>query len=114
MSDVPVRFGDDARAALYRVMELRRDIRHFRPGEIDDATLARILRAAQLAPSVGFSQPWGFVVVRDRQTRARVRASFLRCRDAEAARFSAERRDGVDASAAPLRPKDDAVAVRRE
>ncbi len=93
MSDVPVRFGDDARAALYRVMELRRDIRHFRAGEIDEATLARLLQAAQLAPSVGFSQPWGFVIVRDRATRTRIRASFLRCREAESARFPVVRRE---------------------
>ena len=75
---IPVRFADAARAALYRIMELRRDIRHFRPGDIDEDVLARILGAAELAPSVGFSQPWAFIVLRDRETRARIRRSFLR------------------------------------
>ena len=87
------RFSEEARRAIYEVIALRRDVRHFRAGEdIDDATLDRILAAAHQAPSVGFSQPWGFVVVRDRDVRDRIRASFLRCREAEAARFSPERR----------------------
>ncbi len=123
MSDVPERFPDAARAALYRVMELRRDIRHFRDAPLADAVLARILRAAQLAPSVGFSQPWGFITIRERATRRAVRESFLRCREAEAARFSPERRaqylsyklEGIEEAAlnlcvvADLRPREEAV-----
>lgn len=88
------RFSDEARRAVYDVIGLRRDVRHFVPGEdVDDETLRRILGAAHQAPSVGFSQPWGFVVVRDVGTRERIRASFLRCREAEAARFPRERRE---------------------
>ncbi|WP_394825095.1 5,6-dimethylbenzimidazole synthase [Pendulispora albinea] len=123
MSAIPVRFDEASRAALYRVMELRRDIRHFRPGAIDDDVLARILSAAELAPSVGYSQPWGFVVLRDRTVRARIRESFLRCREAEAARFPEDRREaylafkleGIEESTlnvcvvADLRPRDEAI-----
>jgi nicotinate-nucleotide--dimethylbenzimidazole phosphoribosyltransferase len=88
------RFSDEARRSVYEVISLRRDVRHFREGaEVTDATVLRILGAAHLAPSVGFSQPWGFIVVRDRERRARVRESFLRCREAEAARFPAARRE---------------------
>jgi nicotinate-nucleotide--dimethylbenzimidazole phosphoribosyltransferase len=87
-------FSDEARRAVYDVISLRRDIRHFRPGlEVDPAAVDRILGAAHLAPSVGLSQPWGFVIVRDREVRARIRASFLACREAEAIRFPPERRD---------------------
>jgi nicotinate-nucleotide--dimethylbenzimidazole phosphoribosyltransferase len=93
MNDVPGRFGDAARAAVYQVIDLRRDIRAFRPGAVDEDVLARILGAAQKAPSVGFSQPWGFVIVRELATRSQIRESFLRCRQAEASRFSAERRE---------------------
>jgi nicotinate-nucleotide--dimethylbenzimidazole phosphoribosyltransferase len=93
MTDVPSRFDDDARAAVYQAIALRRDIRAFRPGEVDAATLDRLLDAAMRAPSVGYSQPWGFVVVRDPTRRARIRESFLRCREVEAARFSGERRE---------------------
>jgi nicotinate-nucleotide--dimethylbenzimidazole phosphoribosyltransferase len=88
------RFADDARRAVYDVIELRRDVRHFVPDTpVDESTLERILHAAHRAPSVGFSQPWGFVVVRDRERRTRIRESFLRCRDAEAARYPPERRE---------------------
>jgi nicotinate-nucleotide--dimethylbenzimidazole phosphoribosyltransferase len=88
------RFSEQARKAVYDVMALRRDVREFREGEdVPAEMLLRVLAAAHLAPSVGFSQPWGFVVVRDRALRTRIRDSFLRCRDAEAARFSPGRRD---------------------
>jgi nicotinate-nucleotide--dimethylbenzimidazole phosphoribosyltransferase len=86
-------FSEDARRAVYDVIALRRDVRHFRADEVDDATLDRVLGAAHLAPSVGFSQPWGFVVVRDVAIRGRIRNSFLRCREAEAVRFPPERRE---------------------
>jgi nicotinate-nucleotide--dimethylbenzimidazole phosphoribosyltransferase len=88
------RFSDDARRAVYDVIALRRDVRHFDPARpVDEAMLTRVLEAAHAAPSVGLSQPWGFVVVRSATTRERVRESFLRCRAAEAARFPAERRE---------------------
>jgi nicotinate-nucleotide--dimethylbenzimidazole phosphoribosyltransferase len=88
-----LRFSDDARRAVYDAIALRRDVRHFVKGaDVDGDMLQRILQAGHLAPSVGFSQPWGFVVVRDEGTRARIRESFLRCREAEAHRFPPERR----------------------
>lgn len=92
--EVSAAFSEDARRAVYDCISLRRDIRHFRPGvEVDAAALTRILSAAHQAPSVGFSQPWGFVVIRDPAVRERVRGSFLRCREAEAVRFPEGRRD---------------------
>ena len=54
-------------------------MRHFRPDPIDPATLDDLLATACLAPSVGLSQPWRFVLVEDRTRRAAVRASFTRC-----------------------------------
>jgi 5,6-dimethylbenzimidazole synthase len=88
-------FSDDDRRAVYEVIGKRRDIRHFRAGApLADEVLKRILGAAHQAPSVGYSQPWDFVVVRDRARRERIRESFLRVRAAEAARFPAgERRE---------------------
>ncbi len=88
------RFSEEARRAVYDVIALRRDVRHFEPERaVDDAMLGRVLAAAHAAPSVGLSQPWGFVVVRSAETRVAVRESFLRCRAAEAARFPPERRE---------------------
>jgi nicotinate-nucleotide--dimethylbenzimidazole phosphoribosyltransferase len=87
-------FPEDLRRAVHDVIRLRRDIRHFQPDrEIAPEVLHRILEAAHLAPSVGFSQPWGFVLIRDRPVRERIRSSFLRCREAEAARFPPLRRE---------------------
>ena len=60
--------------------------------EVERATLERILGAAHLAPSVGLSQPWGFVIVRSPEVRDRIRASFLKCRETEAIRFPPARR----------------------
>ncbi len=88
------RFSDEARRSVYEVIALRRDVRHFdATRDVDEDTLLRVLGAAHAAPSVGLSQPWGFVVVRGRGVRSRVRESFLRCRAAEAARFPPSRRD---------------------
>ena len=55
-----------------------------RTGPVGDATLARILSAAHHAPSVGFSQPWDFVVVRSRAAREKIKASFDAEREASA------------------------------
>jgi 5,6-dimethylbenzimidazole synthase len=55
---------------LYEVIERRRDVRAEFTGEpVPDEVLHRVLSAAHAAPSVGLSQPWDFVVVRDNVTR---------------------------------------------
>jgi nicotinate-nucleotide--dimethylbenzimidazole phosphoribosyltransferase len=51
--------------ALNRVIGARRDVRRFRPDPVGPALLRSLLDAAHRAPSVGHSQPWRFVVVRD-------------------------------------------------
>ena len=62
------------RAALYRAIESRRDVRAFRTDPIGHGTLHRILQAAHHAPSVGLMQPWNFIVIRDGTTKAKVKA----------------------------------------
>ena len=64
-------FGEQERDAFYAAVLGRRDIRRFRPDDIEPDVLERILGAAHAAPSVGHSQPWRFVVVRDAATRDR-------------------------------------------
>jgi len=57
-------FDDDERAAVYRAIETRRDVRdQFLPTPLDPAVLSRILGAAHAAPSVGFMQPWNFILI---------------------------------------------------
>jgi 5,6-dimethylbenzimidazole synthase len=59
------RYNDEEIAAIYRVIRERRDMRHFRPGKIDQNVLQRILEAAHHAPSVGLMQPWRFIRITD-------------------------------------------------
>ncbi|RJQ78117.1 5,6-dimethylbenzimidazole synthase [Amycolatopsis panacis] len=55
---------------FYEVLHRRRDVRGEFTGEpVDEAVLTRVLTAAHAAPSVGLSQPWDFVLVRDPETR---------------------------------------------
>jgi nicotinate-nucleotide--dimethylbenzimidazole phosphoribosyltransferase len=66
-------YDDAAREAVHRVMRDRRDVRTgFRPDAVPDEVLIRVLEAAHSAPSVGYSQPWDFVVIRSEETRAAV------------------------------------------
>jgi 5,6-dimethylbenzimidazole synthase len=67
---------------LYKAIFSRRDVRtHFVSLEIPDDVLLRILNAAHHAPSVGFSQPWNFVLIKDKTIRQKVKESFVRERD---------------------------------
>lgn len=79
---------------VYRAIHLRRDIRQqFLPDPIPEAVLARILHAAHHAPSVGFSQPWNFVMVRSRGVRQAIHAAFLKAHQEATLMFAAEKRE---------------------
>jgi 5,6-dimethylbenzimidazole synthase len=80
------------RRGLYETIFRRRDIRDFLPDPIPDPVLARVLIAAHHAASVGFTQPWDFIIVRDRERRARVKRVFEQERRRNAARFTGARR----------------------
>ncbi|SDI06316.1 cob(II)yrinic acid a,c-diamide reductase [Pseudomonas benzenivorans] len=54
-------FSPEERAAVYRAIAERRDMRHFHGGEVAPELLARLLEAAHQAPSVGLMQPWRFI-----------------------------------------------------
>lgn len=54
-------FSDAERAAVYRAIAERRDMRHFSGGTVAPEVLARLLEAAHHAPSVGLMQPWRFI-----------------------------------------------------
>src|SRR5260370_19069560 len=74
-------YSADQRAAVYRVIEERRDVRRgFRPDPIPPEVLTRVLAAAHQAPSVGLSQPWDFIVIASRPRRERIKALADRAR----------------------------------
>lgn len=79
-------FSRQEQESLYRLIRSRRDVRHFRPDPVPDDLLRRILEAAHLAPSVGFMQPWNFILVTSGEVRRRVRQSFEERNRAELAK----------------------------
>ena len=78
---------------VYEAIYRRRDIRRFRHDPLPMKTLARLLHAAHHAPSVGFMQPWNFLIVEDIKVRKRVKAHVDRERIQAAEAFEGERRE---------------------
>jgi 5,6-dimethylbenzimidazole synthase len=90
-------FSDDEKRGLYRAIYERRDVRsHFLPEPVPDDVLARILDAAHHAPSVGFMQPWDFIVIRDHSIRNEVRENFERANQQAAEIYEGEKRNLYD------------------
>ncbi len=71
-------FDEKFREQLYSLFQWRRDVRSFRSDLISTETLLELLNVATLAPSVGNSQPWRFVLVEDDRLRESVRENFRR------------------------------------
>lgn len=86
------KFTHDDQALLEDIMLHRRDVRgnHFLPDPLADDDIETILHAASLAPSVGFSQPWEFVIVRDDSIKKKIVASFTTENKQAKATFSDE------------------------
>ena len=79
-------YSAEQRAAVYRVIEDRRDVRRgFRPDPVPPEVLTRVLAAAHQAPSVGLSQPWDFIVITDRSRREKIKTLAERAAGAYAA-----------------------------
>jgi 5,6-dimethylbenzimidazole synthase len=90
-ADVPPRFDAAFRRQLAELFAWRRDVRRFRPDPLPAGALDALIREATLAPSVGYSQPWRFVTVRDPGRRAAVVRNFERCNAAALAAYSGDR-----------------------
>jgi len=70
-------FSDEEKSGLYKAIFSRRDVRsHFTSKPIDEKILSQILHAAHHAPSVGFSQPWNFILIKDYEIRKKIKESF--------------------------------------
>ena len=78
MSSAPA-FDDTFRARLRELLAWRRDVRHFRPDKLPDGLIERLIATACLAPSVGLSQPWRFVLVGAPERRAAITSNFTEC-----------------------------------
>jgi len=70
-------FSESEKSAVYRAIHERRDVRsQFLPDAIPTDVLTRLLEAAHAAPSVGFMQPWDFIVIDDLSLRQRIKANY--------------------------------------
>ena len=90
--DLSGAFSDADRRGLYKTIFNRRDVRaQFRSDPIPEDVLARILTAAHFAPSVGFMQPWNFIVVSDSAVKQRIHDDFAAANAEAAEMFQGER-----------------------
>ncbi len=85
-------FSVEEKRGVYRAIYERRDVRaQFRPDPIPGALLARLLSAAHAAPSVGFMQPWDFILIDDSALRHAIKEMFDRENARAAANYESER-----------------------
>ena len=89
-----IHFDAVFRARLRDLLMWRRDVRRFRPDPLPGGMLESLIELACLAPSVGLSQPWRFVIVEDAARRAAVRDNFAAC-NAQALSAQAPQRAGL-------------------
>ncbi len=71
-------FDETFRAQFAELLIWRRDVRHFLPQPLPAGVIERLLATACLAPSVGLSQPWRFVLIEDAGRRNAIRANFMK------------------------------------
>ena len=87
------RFDDCERRGVYRAITSRRDVRsQFNSAAIPDNLLARLLAAAHCAPSVGFMQPWEFIVIRDDRIKRDIHSNFEKANRSAAETYEGDRR----------------------
>jgi 5,6-dimethylbenzimidazole synthase len=84
-------FDDAFRTRLHDLLVWRRDVRRFRPDPLPAGMLDRLIEAACLAPSVGLSQPWRFVIVDDPARRGAIVENFQICNADALKSYSGER-----------------------
>ncbi len=87
-------FSEAERAAVYRAIAERRDVRHgFLPETLAEDVLTRLLTAAHQSPSVGLMQPTRFVIIRDRAVRQAIHAAFVQANAAALSTYDEARRE---------------------
>lgn len=84
-------FGADFREQLHALLAWRRDVRRFRRDSLPEGTIERLIGIASLAPSVGLSEPWRFVIVESQTRRAAIRQCFEACNQEALAMQTADR-----------------------
>ncbi|MEM9138834.1 MAG: 5,6-dimethylbenzimidazole synthase [Pseudomonadota bacterium] len=88
-----MQFGPDFRAGLDHLFRWRRDVRRFRPDPVDPELIIRLLSQAEMAPSVGLSQPWRWMLVESGAAQDAVRANFTDANAKALQTYSGSQRD---------------------
>ena len=90
-------FSEEEKRGVYRAIYERRDVRaQFLPDPVPPEVLGRLLDAAHHAPSVGFMQPWDFLVIEDPGVRRKVYENFERANRRAAEIYDTGRRAVYD------------------
>jgi 5,6-dimethylbenzimidazole synthase len=84
-------FASGKKQGLYEAIYKRRDVRHFIPKPIDPEKLGRILDAAHHAGSVGYMQPWNFLVITDPIVKNKISLNFKNANEEAAQKFSEDK-----------------------
>ena len=91
MNKTASKFSEQERQAVYRAIFERRDVRsNFLPTPISDKVIVNVLSAAHQAPSVGFMQPWDFIVISSPEIKVSVKAIFELENEKAAKNYSGE------------------------
>ncbi len=83
-------------AVLERILRWRRDVRHFRDAPLEEAQVAMLAQAMDLAPSVGNARPWRVIRVEDLGLRRAVHDNFLAANTHAADAYAGQRREDYD------------------
>ncbi|MGM9928505.1 MAG: 5,6-dimethylbenzimidazole synthase [Bacillus sp. (in: firmicutes)] len=88
-----IRLSDEEKQGVYKAIYNRRDIRSFLNQPVQDETLMKILEAAHSAPSVGFMQPWNFILIKDDEIKKELASSVEKERRALAIHYEGTDRE---------------------
>jgi nicotinate-nucleotide--dimethylbenzimidazole phosphoribosyltransferase len=105
------RFADEVRDALATAIAGRRDIRRFRASPVAEETVRALLQAAHRAPSVGFMQPWRFIVIRSPEIKLAVRELAERERLRQAPRMAERARHFLEQKVEGIRESPVGICV---
>lgn len=87
-------FNEQEQYGLYKSIFNRRDVRgQFLATEIPNDVLSRILYAAHHAPSVGFMQPWNFIVIQCPEVKTKIHQSFTLAHQEAQTMFEASKQE---------------------
>ena len=90
MQEAPV-FDETFRKEFENLLKWRRDVRSFRREPVDPRLIEHLIGLASLAPSVGYSQPWRYILVESEERRECIRQNFERCNQAALSSYEGER-----------------------